>query len=196
MRHPTILVSHRRDVQIVPVQSPVLAVAAQHHVALTLLLEREAHGVELGLFDVRRLQEARIAAQGLGARVAGDALECRIDVDDRQFRLPVLRDDYCVGARFDGPIPQFQRFLPGRDQIQPPAHQQVQQPARRDDEKPSREQLLPGERFQLKIDEQRDRDPALKQDPRAHQYDVQHRDSQRHALGPSQAAGGGRLCAY
>ncbi|MCY1489076.1 hypothetical protein D9M68_227890 [compost metagenome] len=106
-----VLVGHRGDVEVVPEGRAVLAEVAQHHVDFALLRQRVADFGDARLFPVRTLEEAAVAAHGLGGAVAGDALEGRVDVDHRQVVGGGVADHRAVVAGLDAALEDAQLLL-------------------------------------------------------------------------------------
>ena len=163
--HGARVVSHRSDMQLVPVHASVLAVVAQHDVAGALVVQGRSHGDEPGLREVGSLQQAGVAAQHLRARISGDALEGRIDVDDGVVGGEIVGDADRVDAGFDRPVAQLQALFRPRNRAQRPIDQKIQQPAGGEDEQPSAQGLQPGDALDLQIEHHRKRNSALDENP-------------------------------
>src|SRR4029079_4694025 len=104
-------IPYRRDVELVPEKTAILAVIAQNRLSIALLGDRPADLVELGLIVVLALEKTAIAADDFGAGVAGDLFESPIDVDQRHARIGRADNHYRVCARLDRPIAKTQRLL-------------------------------------------------------------------------------------
>src|SRR3990167_4304293 len=100
------LVEDRRDVQIVPEWCAVLVVVAQHNMRIILPGQVIANDLERYLVALTRLQETAVTAQDFVCGVTGDALERRIDVDDRLIVRARIDDHHAVVARLQAAFEQ------------------------------------------------------------------------------------------
>ncbi|MNF72022.1 hypothetical protein D3C84_539850 [compost metagenome] len=104
-------VAHGRHGDLVPEQAAVLAVVAQHQVALLAALQGVLQARQLGLVAVVVQQEAPVVAKGLFAHVAAHLLEGRVAVDQRLVGLARVGDGHPQGAGLQGQVGQGQLFL-------------------------------------------------------------------------------------
>src|SRR4028119_1528501 len=109
--HPPRLVVHRREVQLIPKESPVLLVVAQHHPAVAALLKGLPQLVQLRLIFILPLEEATVVADHLVCSVACGAQEALVDVDERVIWQARIGDNDAVVAGSDGPVSQPQLLL-------------------------------------------------------------------------------------
>ncbi|MCY1285441.1 hypothetical protein D9M70_343770 [compost metagenome] len=104
-------VAHGRHGDLVPEQAAVLAVVAQHQVALLAALQGVLQARQLRLVAVVVQQEAPVVAEDLLARIAAHLLEGRVAVDQRLVGLARVGDGHAQGAGLQGQVGQGQLLL-------------------------------------------------------------------------------------
>lgn len=104
-------VTHGRHGDLVPEQAAVLAVVAQHQLALLATLQRILQARQLGLIAVVMEQEAPVIAQDLVPRIAAHPLEGRVAVDQRLVGLARVDDGHPKRAGLQRQVAQGQFLL-------------------------------------------------------------------------------------
>ncbi|MDT4821239.1 hypothetical protein FQZ97_544090 [compost metagenome] len=97
------VVHHRRHLEVVPELRAVLAEVAQQRPALLPGHQHPADIVQVRLVALLALEKAAVSPQHFLGRVAGDAFEGRVDVNDRLVGLLVVGDHHRVDAGLHRP---------------------------------------------------------------------------------------------
>ena len=103
--------AHRCEIKLVPEWRAVLALVAQHRVAVALFGQRPADHRALAFAAVLETQLATALADHFRGVVAGDVFECVVDEGHRRARLARVGNHHAVAGGLDGAFKQPQLRL-------------------------------------------------------------------------------------
>ena len=104
-------IAHGRDLDFVPEWGAVLAVIADHGLAVAHLAGGVANDGDGLLIALRPLQKPAVASHGLLFGIAGHPFKSGVHVDNRVVRLARVGNDHSADHGGDGPVAQDEGFL-------------------------------------------------------------------------------------
>src|SRR5687768_13542270 len=99
--HCTKLVVHRRNVEFRPEDRSVATLTFELHTLVAAIDEGRSKMIDARLGGFRVAQKADIQAVDFLCGVAGESLEGRIHVDDRQYLGGIVHHEYRIAACFE-----------------------------------------------------------------------------------------------